>query len=180
MNTTTLKLLFIDNPDLKNIFVQDVSTYNPDVEVENPLMEITPPNYSTIYKVIYPIESIIPINSNTLGLTNTDEYSELLNIQDGLWTFKLSVKPNDCLYETFYHFRIVNLKKKIMCYVSEQMDLSNLNCDLNDSWYQDIFNLLQLLDAAKYLAENCGKCNEAKIIYNQVSNQAKRFTCTDC
>lgn len=180
MNTTELNLLFLDNPDSKNIFIQDVSSYNPDVDVSNPLLEITPPNFSTSYNVIYPILSIIPINSNSLTITETNEYSKLTTIQDGLWIFKQSVSPNDCIYRTYYHFRIVQLKKKIMSYVSEQLDYTNTNCAITDSWYQDMLNLLQLLESAKYLAENCNKTAEAKIIYNKVSEQTKLFTCSDC
>jgi len=180
MNTTTLNLLFLNDPDSKNIFVQDTSVYNNDLEVDNPIIEITPPNYSTIYKVIYPTLSLIPINSNTFGWTDTSDYEKLSTLPDGLWKFNQSISPNDCLNKDYFHFRIVNLKKKIMCYVSEQLDLSNPNCHLNDDWYQDVFNLLQLLEMAKYLAENCDKCNEAVIIYNQVKNQTRKFTCSDC
>lgn len=178
--TTNLNLLFLDHPDSKTIFVQDVSDYNTDVDVENPLLTITPPNFSTSYNVIYTVSTIIPINSNALNLTSTDNYDLLTDLPDGLWTFKQSVSPNNCLYREYNHLRIVTLKKKILSYVSDQLDLSNPNCSLNDAWYQDIFNLLQLLETAKYLAENCNKCEEAKIMFNQVSNQAKRFTCSDC
>lgn len=180
MNTTELGLLFLDNPDLKNIFVQDVSVYNEDVDITASLLTITPPNFSTSYVVQYPLLSIVPINSNALNLTDTSEYRKLTNLSDGLWIIKQSIHPNDCIYKIHNHFRIVNLKKQIMCYVSEQLDLSNPNTALSDAWYQDIFNLLQLLETAKYLAENCNKCEEAKIIYNQVSKNAKKYTCSDC
>lgn len=180
MNTTTLGLLFLDSPDKKNIFVQDVSEYNSDVEVTSSLLEITPPNYSTSYIVQYPILSIIPINSNALNITSTNEYDSLTNLADGLWTIKQSVNPHDCLYKIHYHFRIVNLKSQILCYVSEQLDLSNPNNVMSDAWYQDIFNLLQLLETAKYLAENCNKCEEAKIMYNQVKKEANKYSCTNC
>lgn len=180
MNTTDFSLLFLDHPDSKTIFVQDVSNYNTDIDVENPLLVITPPNFSTAYSVIYTPSTIIPINTNALNLTDTSDYNQLSDLPDGLWTFKQSISPNNCLYREYNHLRIVILKKKILSYVSDQLDNSSPNCNLNDAWYQDIFNLLQLLETAKYLAENCDKCTEAKIIFNHVSNQAKKFTCSDC
>lgn len=177
MNTTNLELIFIDKPDPKIIYIQDVSQYNEDVDIESPILEITPPNYSTRYSLIYPDSSIIPINSNALGWTLASSYEELTVLVDGLWLFKQSVKPNDCIYKTHKHFRIVNLKKKIFCYVAEQLDYSAPNCNITDVWYEDIYKLLTLLDSAKYLAEECDKCEEAKIIYNQVSNMFKKYSC---
>ena len=64
MNQTQLDLLFIDTSNEKLIYIQDTSEYNPDVEVQSPLLQITPPNFSTRYNLIYPISSTIYINSN--------------------------------------------------------------------------------------------------------------------
>lgn len=180
MNTTILDLLFLESPDTRNIFLQDVSSYNPDLEVENPLLEITPPGFSTSYQIIYPTLSIIPINSNALNLTSTSDYSKLVTMADGLWTIKQSISPNDCLYKVHTYFRIVNLKKQLLCYASEQLDLSNTNCTLTDDWYRDIFNLLQLLESAKYMAENCCDDKKATILYNYVKGQANKYSCSDC
>lgn len=180
MNETFLSLIFVDKADPKYIYIQDVSEYNSDLDVSNPLLAITPPNFSTSYVVAYPVSSIIPINSNALGWTDTTNYNELGTLSDGLWKFKQSVEPNDCVYKTHYHFRIVNLKQSILDYVSEQLDYTNPNCTLNDAWYQDIFNMLQLLESAKYLAENCEKFDQAAVIYNQVKNAFKKYACESC
>ncbi len=181
MNQTQLELLFIDTPNEKLIYLQDVSEYNPDVEVQSPLLQITPPNFSTIYSLIYPTLSTIYINSNALGWTDTTSFDSMPVLPDGLWKFRQSVYPNDCLYRDYYHFRIINLKKKIMCYVSSTLDGIN-NCTLDISnWSKDIFVLLQLLDSAKFLAECCGQHEEATIIYNQVDRAFKKYNCQgDC
>lgn len=179
MNTTNLNLLFIDNTDPKILYLQDVSEYNPDITVDLSLLEITPPNFSTSYVLSYPVLTTIPINSNALGLTNTDEYECLTILNDGLWLFKQMI--NGCIIKTTKHFRITNLKLSIYEYVSEQMDLSSPNCNLDDNWYEDIYKLLTLLESAKYLCECCDKCVEATIIYNQVKNAFKKYnSCSSC
>lgn len=177
MNQTELNLIFLDNPDLKIIYIQDTSIYNSDVEVENPNLKITPPNFSTSYLVEYPVSSLIVFNSNALNWTNTGIYESLLILPDGLWKVEQSIHPNDCVTKTHYHFRIVNLKTQILCYVSEQLDSSDSSCNLTDNWYQDIFRLLQLLESAKYIAECCGNTQKATIIFNYVTEQFKKYNC---
>jgi len=177
MNQSELSLIFLDNPDPKIMYIQDTSVYNPDVEVENPLLKITPPNFSTQYVVEYPVSSLIVFNSNALGWTNTSDYEQLSVLPDGLWVITQSVKPNDCIYKTYNHFRIVNLKKSILCYVSEQLDSSDSNCDLSSYWYEDFFKLLQFLESAKYIAECCGNTKKATVMYNYVNNQFKKYNC---
>ena len=87
MSKTKLSLLFFDSPDLKVIYTQDVSWYNPDVPVETPLLEICPPNYSTVYTVVYPVSKLIVVNSNSFNWSNSSDYDALTTLPDGLWTF---------------------------------------------------------------------------------------------
>jgi len=180
MNQTQLDLLFIDTSNEKLIYIQDTSEYNPDVEVQSPLLQITPPNFSTRYNLIYPISSTIYINSNALGWTNTTDFDSMPILADGLWKITQSVYPNDCLYKDHYHFRVVNLKKKIMCHVASALQDPNNSLNSHTDWHKDIFVLLQLLDSAKYLAECCGKHEESTIIYNQVEKGFKKYNCETC
>ena len=94
MSKTNLSLLFFDSPDLKVIYTQDVSWYNPDVPVETPLLEICPPNYSTVYTVVYPVSKLIVVNSNSFNWSNSSDYDALTTLPDGLWTFTQSINPN--------------------------------------------------------------------------------------
>ena len=175
MNKTSLQLLYLDSPDPKFIYLQDISWYNPDVAKDNPTLIITPPNFSTSYAINYSPNSLIPISSNAFGWTTANCPEELTTLQDGAWIIDHSVCNATPVTTT--HFRIVNLKSKIMDYVSKQLDINNKGCNINSAWYTDVFKLLQLLDQAKYMAENCGLCDQAVIIYNQVEIQAAQLDC---
>ena len=180
MNQTQLDLLFIDSPNEKVIYLQDVSEYNPDLEILSPLLQITPPNFSTRYNLVYPPNHTIYINSNALGWSNTTNFKAMPILADGLWKITQSVYPNDCLYKDHYHFRIVNLKKKIMCHVHSNFQSPDYCFNSDDVWAKDLFILLQLLESAKYMAENCNKHKEAVIIYNKVEEQFKKYQCETC
>jgi hypothetical protein len=177
MNQTTLKLLYIDSPDTRALYFQDVSWYNPDVTSSNPILEITPPNFSTVYVMEYPLRSLINLSSNTFQWTNTTNYEELTTLPDGLWAIKQFVTNAKSVVHK--HFRIVNLKGKIMQDVSKQLDIDNKICDTGSAWFANVFRLLQLLEHAKYMAENCGLCDQAIVIYNQVEIEAAQIDC-DC
>lgn len=175
MNKTQLNLYFFDSPDLKTIYLQDTSIYNPDLPIENPTIEILQPNFTNSYVVIYPTLSLIPINSNVLGYTPTQNFEDLKCLSDGLWLFTQSVKPNGLIKRSYNHFRITNLKTELINYISDKIDSDTVYINKNDLWYHQMFVLLQTLESAKFLAENCGKCEEAKIMYNQVQIQATQL-----
>lgn len=178
MNTTQLNMIVYDNPDPKVIYLQDTSTYNPDLEVTCPRLEITPPNYTTRYIIEYPTLSLIPINSNALGWTTTNSYEVLSDLPDGLWKFVQSVAPNDKIYRSYNYFRITNLKSAILDKLNEKLT-DNPDCNNDNLFYQEIFMMVNMLESAKYMAEQCDKTAQAVIIYNNVNNQYKQILC-DC
>jgi len=171
MNSTYLKLIIYDNPDLNTIYLQDISVYNPDVPIELPTLQITPPNFSTNYTLFYPTLSLIPINSNVFGWTNTNDPTKLKELQDGLWLIIQSVKPSGLINKTHCHFRITKLKSNLMNEISARLESDNIYCMDKNPWYYEMFKKLQTLETAKYLAENCGKINEANIMYNEILNE---------
>lgn len=175
MNKTQLNLHFFDSPDLKTIYLQDTSLYNPDLIVETPTIEILQPNFTSVFAVIYPLSSLIPINSNVLGYNLTQNFNELSYLQDGLWVFTQSIKPNGLIRRSYNHFRITKLKSELLDYISNKVSSESAYINPNDLWYIQMFTLLQTLESAKFIAENCGKCEEAKIMYNQVQIQVDQL-----
>ena len=175
MAKTKLSLLFFDSPDLKVIYTQDVSWYNPDVSVETPLLEITPPNYSTVYTVVYPISKLIVINSNSFNWSNSNNYEDLTGLPDGLWTFTQSIKPNGVVRRTHYYFRITQLKQDIIKMVSEKLASDSVFCSPNNVWFKEVYEMLNMLEVAKQLSEIYCKHDEAKIMYNQVKLKSKQL-----
>jgi hypothetical protein len=175
MSKTNLSLLFFDSPDLKVIYTQDVSWYNPDVAVETPLLEICPPNYSTVYTVVYPVSKLIVINSNSFNWSNSNNYDELTTLPDGLWTFTQSIKPNGVVKKTHYYFRITRLKQDIIKMISEKLASDSVYCSPNSPWYKEVHEMLTTLEVAKQLSELYHKHDEAKIMYNQVKLKSKQL-----
>lgn len=175
MSKTNLSLLFFDSPDLKVIYTQDVSWYNPDVIVETPLLEIIPPNYSTVYTVVYPVSKLIVVNSNSFNWSNSSDYNKLTTLPDGLWTFTQSIKPNNLIKKNHYYFRITKLKQEIIKMVSEKLSSDSVYCNPNSVWYREVHDMLSNLEIAKQLSELYCKHDEAKIMYNQVKLKSKQL-----
>lgn len=177
MSKTNLSLLFFDSPDLKVIYTQDVSWYNPDLPIETPLLEICPPNYSTVYTVVYPVSKLIVINSNSFNWSSSNNYCDLTSLPDGLWEFSQSVSPNNLIKKTHYHFRITRLKQEIIKTVSEKLASDSVYCSPNSVWYKEVYEMLATLEIAKQLSELYCKHDEAKIMYNQVKLKSKQLNC---
>lgn len=179
MNTTHLSLFFYDNPDPKIFFIQDVSVYNPDLPVAHPYISITPPNFSTSYLLEYPVHSLIPVNSNAFGWTNTMDYNSLSVLQDGHYKIEQSVEPNCAIKRKYNYFRITSLKSSLMNQVAELFELNKscYDCSNNEQDYKQLFFNIQWLEQAKFMAEQCGKIEEAKAIYNKVKDDCSTPSC---
>jgi hypothetical protein len=153
--------------------------YNPDVPVKYPYLTITPPNFSTAYTLEYPTASLIAINSNLFGWTNTMQYQYLTELPDGHYKIEQSVGPNCLIKRTYNYFRITSLKSTLMNKVAELFEINKscFDCNQDDEYYKKTFQYLQWLEQAKYMAENCNKIEEAKIIYNRVLAQCIQSEC---
>lgn len=179
MRTTHLDLYIYDKFDLKTIYIQDVSQYNPDLPVIDPILAITPPDYATTYAIGYVPGTFMPITSNAFQWTSSDSYGGLMNLPDGLWHIQQSVKPNGKINKSFKYFRITSLKKQILDCVAKLLDNTCTDPISVDNNTKDYFIYLQLLDSAKYMVEECCLHNEGKIIYNQVQKEFNQ-KCKDC
>lgn len=175
-----LSLYFYDNPDPKVFYIQDVSVYNSDIDTENPFLSIMPPNFTEGFLFEYPIGKTIPINSNIFKWTNTPYYNSLSDLPDGLYQIEQSVKPNELVKKSYIYFRITYLKTKLLEKVSEQFNIQNASCfgcSKDESWYKELFEQIQWLELSKFMAETEGKCDEAKLIYNEVLKFYNKFDC---
>lgn len=179
MNTTYLSLHFYDNPDPKIMFIQDVSVYNPDIEINHRYLIITPPNFSQAYMVEYPKHSLLPINSNVFEWTATMDYDKLQDLPDGHYNIRQSVDPNCVMNKDYTYFRITSLKSKLLNKISDSYENNKhcMDCLKDDSWYKNLFYHLQWLDSAKYMAECQHKIDHAKLIYNTVLSEFNKIEC---
>ena len=170
MNQTLLNLHIQDTSDLKNIILSDISVYNPDLPVEDCIIEITVPNFSSTFLSPYQPSKANILNSAVLNWTTQESLS---NLPDGLWKFRQSVKPNGLINREYNYFRVINLKSQILT------KLSSTSCDKPEDWYKDGFMLIYKLDMIQHMVSCCGECDKAKIIYNSVINRFNSLNC-DC
>ena len=99
MAKTEFNIAFIENNQLcSQIAFTDLSNYNPDVEVNTPIVKILYPDFQSSISLEYTPRSTNIIETPCL---------------DGLYTLELSVCPNDKLKKTFYYFQLCNWYKTL-------------------------------------------------------------------
>lgn len=82
--------------DNNRILLADTSVYNPDLQIENSYLEVTPPGFSGFIQVLYIPESIIVLTAQNLKLA-----SGLEALPSGIYHVLQTIKPNDRLKKEF-------------------------------------------------------------------------------
>lgn len=162
----------------KILVVKDCSYYNPDIVVTNAKLDLKYPNSDTYINIPVGKNFSYIINSNTLGLTNVTNSDALSDLPDGLWTIEYSICPNDELYVEFTFLR--NIKQLIKYYnlfCQIEIDKCNKKHYLED--LKKIREIKDLIDAAQYLANDCGKYEKSIELYNEAEEMLNEFT-NDC
>ena len=164
------------NPKL--LIVKDASYYNPDVAVTNAKLDLQYPNSNEYVNIPVGKNFSYIINSNTIGLTNVNNSDVLSDLPDGLWTIKYSICPNDELYVEYTFLRnIKQLIKYHNLFCQIEIDKCNKKQYLED--LKKIREIKDLIDAAQYLADDCGKYEKSIELYNEAEEMLNEFT-NDC
>ena len=144
--------------DTKYLMLYDLSVYNEDVPITNPIYKITLPNFNQYVEVNYIPGTLLNVNSNILKLTDTLDPNALTDIPSGLYLIRQSICPNDKLYYEHKYFNIV----------PNILELAQLVCDRYDDKkaLEDLFEIKMQLETAKMLAETCCKEKQAAALYN--------------
>lgn len=164
------------NPKL--LIIKDASWYNPDIAVTNATLELQYPGSNNY--VIIPVGKNFTyiVNSNTINFTNVNNSDLLANLPDGLWTIRYSICPNAELFVEYTFLR--NVKQLIeyhnlFCSIQiERCDRKHYSDDL-----KTIRGIKDIIDAAQYLADDCGKYEKSMELYDYASSLLKEFT-KDC
>lgn len=102
--------LSFDNSDPKIIGIRDNSIYNPDVTICDPYLVVVAPGFQTAYAVDVTPNNYHPVNSNSLGLTTASNYSDMINLPDGVYYVKYSIQPHDKMYREYWFYRTSALR----------------------------------------------------------------------
>jgi hypothetical protein len=148
-----LNFNIIDTHDFKTLGIVDVSWYNPDIKIENPLIEILVPGYTVAVSPYFMAKSLNIFNSNSLGLTKASCEEELIELPDGLWKVKYSICPNEKLFiEKFF------LKTdKIQCKYNKaflSLDFENLSTSVEKKKREDLSEIEMYINGAIAAANN--------------------------
>jgi len=162
----------------KILVVKDCSFYNPEIVVTKAKLDLQYPNSSNYVNIPVGKNFSYIINSNTIGLTNVTNSDALSDLPDGIWTIKYSICPNDELYVEYTFLRnIKQLIKYHNLFCQIEIDKCNKKQYLED--LKKIREIKDLIDAAQYLADDCGKYEKSIELYNEAEEMLNEFT-NDC
>lgn len=168
--------IYVDNELLnpRILVVKDASFYNPDIEPSGGFIELQYPGSEDYISFDIASGFVEIINSNTLGITNTQSSKNLADLPDGIWTLNYSICPNDELFVEYTFLR--NVLQKIK-YANAYCKLDLNKCSKRD--YENLFAELKeiwnLIKAAEYSAYCC-KYSKAIEMYNIADKALDKFS----
>lgn len=123
---TALDIVIFNTNNCKTLGVIDSSIYSNPLTVAEPTITLWTPGTNT-----YVTTSILPgkvniLNSNTLNLTCSDTIEGLINLPDGFYKIKYTVKPSATYSVEKTFLRICKLRSK---YESALLKLDVYNCN---------------------------------------------------
>jgi hypothetical protein len=173
-------LLSIEIPDVLTncIFrVIDTSTYNENVPLECPKLEITGPGFisPTVLEPGTDFSNNYTASDLGLQLTNTDMTRN--TIPDGVYIVRYSVAPNDVVYVEYNHLRItqaLNQINELLCCLDVP------NCEPQTpiaNKLREVQLLWTMLQAAKARVEYCHSPSEGMVMYTYVTGRLRKLAC---
>jgi len=82
-------------------------------EPEKPLLEVTLPGYNKYFLVNVVARKVNTFNSNTIGLTEILNKEYLVDLPDGVYTFKYKICPYENAYIVKKYFRTTLIEKEL-------------------------------------------------------------------
>lgn len=161
-----LSVAEIPSNDCKYLRLVDNSYYNPAIDPTNEILEITPPGYdcAVIFNVDHHFNSVF--NSITLK-TYT---AKLVDLPDGVYHIKYSINPNEAIFAEMDMFRVCLLMSK---YSKAICELFTKRCAITHKKFEEYRKQLiwikELIDASKYLVEECCEIKAGIELYNEAS-----------
>lgn len=154
----------------KILKVIDNSIYNPDITVENAILEVTVPGFSC--PVIFNVTPgfVLLLNSSSLEIAPAATYAALLPLPDGVYRLKYSIRPNNQLHVEYHYLRNCQQYSKYAVAVCNFFDKKCTLCD-NDSikLRKDLNWIRDLIEASKLKVEECDDTKEGLELYNEVN-----------
>lgn len=159
----------------KVLKLTDTSTYNPELEVDNAVLEVTPPGFSCSVAFTVDKGFNIVLNSSTLKIAPAVIQADLIDLPDGIYFYKYSIKPNNQLFVEYSALRQCALLQK---YYHEVCILFSEREKVTRKVFEDnrreLIWIKELIDASKYKVEECGQEDAGIEMYNEANRLLDR------
>jgi hypothetical protein len=159
------------------IRVVDTSTYDENVPVDCPQLEITAPGFTEAILLTPGSDFAVNYTACDLGIQATNCGTTRNNLPDGVYVIKYSVSPNDIVYVEYNHLRTTEALNKI----------NSILCCLDvpgceplapmKEKLKEVQLLSVMLKAAKAKVEYCHNPKEGMAIYTYVLERLTKLAC---
>lgn len=144
----------------------DTSYYCPDETIENYLIEVLPVGKNTWVSFHVAKRFSLALNSANLRYKKASDEEHLIELPDGIYEIKQSIKPNLFTFSHFYHMRTTDLSNKLQ--IQRTKLLSN-QCSISREEYfverDKLRDIEEFITASKWMVEECNDKEKGKEIY---------------
>lgn len=168
--TSKLEIQELVGTSCKVLKLGDASSYNPDIDTTDGVLEVTPPGFSCPVEFAVLPGFSITLNSSTLNIAPAVTSEDLINLPDGVYKYKYSIAPNDQLYVEYSSLRECAILQK---YYQEVCKLFASRIRVTPKAFQlmrrNLIWIKELIDAAKYKVEECLEEEAGIELYNEAN-----------
>lgn len=146
-------------------------------EPEKPLLEVTLPGYSKYFLVNITARKLNTFNSNTLGLTELLNNDCLVDLPDGIYTYKYKICPYDETYKVKKFFRTTLIQQDLDDLYTQIENPENITPDERIFEYQLVEIHSAIIGAQAVVNKDEKKANAYYKIAQKLIDQLKEGMC---
>lgn len=169
---TILNLDITPNFDCRGLRIKDISQYQNIKKVFNLILEIKAPGQDCFKSFEFAPNFDVTFNCALLNLCCVDCPEEFTELPDGNYEIKFSIAPNLETMVEYNHFRNC---KQFKSYLNENCKLWKERCKLTQKDFNkkldELYKLKELVNAAKYSAEECLDIDGALELYEEANSK---------
>jgi hypothetical protein len=166
------------------MYVYDLSTWDPNLQITDRILQVMPPHYDKFIKVHFPMNQAMALNSIHLQLSTKPAI-----LPDGPYRFHYSVSPNDKVFEDRNYYRVAGIMNQVL----GKMALASLDvADTLDECghvtlekeQNTLLHIWMILKGAQSVGRESHQVVKADKLYNQAVREFNRLydlnSCVNC
>lgn len=181
--THTLGLYIPESNDCKVQKVIDMSVYIESFNVENGLLEVTPPGYNcpVIIYVGKNFNTILTVSNLQIAQSNSNSVN--MTLPDGIYHYRYSIDPNAQIFVEQDELRVCKLQVKYRDSIRRLFnDRVKYGIELFNSKLKELSYVNQLIQAAIIMVQDGNEDKEQSLeLYNEAYTLLKDYNdCATC